>query len=376
VAVATLLLVGSGLAIRSLRESAVLNPGFSATRVQVISASPDLLGYDEARGRALWNEIVERASRVSGVESASLALFVPLGSRGDLLGMSPADKRSEERRLAYNIVRPGYLDMLGVRLVAGRDLSPNDVAGSPDVVVVSEAMARRFFGSPNAVGRSIFISGRGGPPRFATVVGVVADIKLRSMGEPPGPIAYLPFGQWYRADMVLHLRLAADADQVMPRVIEQVRAVEPDLALEIQPMSRATEFSMIPLRVAGTVLGFCGIVGVVLAGLGVFGLVAYAVSLRTREIGIRVALGAGRSALTRLVALQALRPVTVGLVVGLTLSVALAGAIRGLLVNVGPIDPVALGASATVLLGAAALALVTPLRRAIGVNPVEVLRSE
>ena len=376
VAIATVLLVGSGLAIRSLRESALLDPGFSQGGMHVLSASPDLLGYDEPRGRALWEEIVSRTSRVPGVERASLALFVPLGSRGDQLVMSADGGQPSERPFPYNYVRPGYFGTLGVRMIAGRDLLPNDDARSPDVVVVSQAMARWFFGDSNAIGRSIRVEDRARQARRATVVGVVADIKLRSMGEGPAPIAYLPFGQWYRSDMVMHVRVSENADRVIPRVLEQVRAIEPDLAMNVEPMSRATEFSMIPLRLASAVLGFCGVVGALLAALGVFGLVAYAVSLRTREIGIRVALGAGRAALTKFVARQALAPVGVGLVLGLGLSAGAAGAIRGLLVGVEPIDPVSLAAAAAVLLVAGAAALITPIRRALSIEPAMVLRSE
>ena len=376
VAVAAVLLVGSGLAVRSLRESTLLDPGFSPARVHVIAASPDLLGYDDERGRALWEDIVARASRVPGVEGASLALFVPLGSRGDQLTIAPADRRQADRPFAYNFVRPGYFELLGIRIVAGRDFTPADDRRAPDVVVVSAAMATRFFGTENVVGRSVRIVDRAGRARTATVIGVVRNIKIRSMGEPPAPLAYLPFGQWYRPDMVMHVRVAANADRVIPRVVEQIRAAQPDLALDIQSMSRATEFSMIPLRVAGAVLGFCGAVGVLLAALGVFGLVAYAVSLRGREIGIRVALGADRAALTRFVGLQAFRPVAIGLAIGLALSIGLGGAIRGLLVGIQPIDPISLISATLLLVAAAAAALITPLRRAFAIDPVGVLRSE
>ncbi len=376
VAVATVLVAGSGLAIRSLTASALLDPGFSSTRVHVMAASPDLLGYDEDRGRALWNDIVTRVTRVRGVESASLALFVPLGARGDQLEMGVADRGRSQRPFAYNIVRPGYFEMLGVRLLAGRDFVPDDDKRSPDVVVVSQAMARQFFNTDKAVGQSVRIVDRAGRARNATVVGVVRDIKLRSLGEAPAPIAYLPFGQWYRSDMVLHVRVAAEGNRVIPAVEEAIHAAEPDLALDVQSMVQATEFSMIPLRVASVVLGFCGAVGALLAALGVFGLVAYAVSLRTREIGIRVALGAGQGALTRLIGRQALGPVCVGLVAGLALAIALGGVIRGILVGVEPVDPVSLVAAAGLLLVAAAAALVTPLRRALAVDPVGVLRSE
>ena len=376
VAVATVLLAGSGLAVRSLRASALLDLGFRPARVHVIAASPDLLGYDEARGRALWEEIVARTNRVPGVERASLALFVPLGSRGDRLTLAPADRRHEDRLYSYNIVRPGYFDLLGVRLLAGRDFVPDDRIGSPDVVIVSQAMARRFFDTDNAVGRAVRIVDRAGRAREATVVGVVRDMKVRSLGEAPAPVAYLPFGQWYRADMVMHIRVAADAGGVIPAVIEAIHGTEPDLALDVQTMTRATEFSMIPLRVASTVLGFCGVVGALLAALGVFGLVAYAVSLRTREIGIRLALGAGRGTLVRFVGLEALRPVVIGLAIGLAIGAVLGGAIRGILVGVQPADPVSLAVAAVLLLAASALALITPLRRALSVDPVGVLRLE
>jgi len=310
------------------------------------------------------------------VEGASLALFVPLGSRGDVLTMAAADRRQADRPFAYNFVRPGYFELLGIRIVAGRDFTPADDRRAPDVVVVSAAMATRFFGTENVVGRSVRIVDRAGRARTATVIGVVRNIKIRSMGEPPAPLAYLPFGQWYRPDMVMHVRVAANADRVIPRVVEQIRAAQPDLALDIQSMSRATEFSMIPLRVAGAVLGFCGAVGVLLAALGVFGLVAYAVSLRGREIGIRVALGADRAALTRFVGLQAFRPVAIGLAIGLALSIGLGGAIRGLLVGIQPIDPISLISATLLLVAAAAAALITPLRRAFAIDPVGVLRSE
>ena len=290
--------------------------------------------------------------------------------------IGPADRSQPDARFAYNIVSPDYFETLRIRLVAGRSFAPNDDRRAPDVVVVSRAMARRLFQTENAVGRSVRVVDRAGRARTATVVGVVRDIKMRSLGEAASPVAYLPFGQWYRPDMVLHVRVAANADQVIPRVVEQIHMIEPDLALEEQTLTRATEFSMIPLRVATVVLGFCGVVGALLAALGVFGLVAYAVSLRAREIGIRVALGADRGAVVRLIGRHGLSPVAIGLVVGLLLVALLGGAVRAILVGVTPTDLVSLGASALLLFGAALVALVAPLRRALAVDPVAVLRSE
>ncbi|MEJ7810730.1 MAG: ABC transporter permease [Gemmatimonadaceae bacterium] len=376
VAVATVLLAGSGLLLRSLQQSAALDPGFDPAGVQLVSASPELLGYDETRGRALWDEIVTRATRVPGVRAATLALFVPLGSRGDLLPMAPVGAQGNPELLSYNIVRPGYFEALRIPLVAGRDFRPADDARAPDVVVVSAAMARRFFGRETALGRSIRVVDRAGHERRAEVIGIARTIKVRFVGEPPRPIAYFPFGQRYRPDMVLHVRAGAGSAAVTRQVAEAIRALEPDLAVDVESMSRATAFSLIPLRVAGSVLGFSGLVGLFLAALGVFGLVAYAVSLRAREIGIRVALGAPRAAVTRLVAAQGMRPVLAGLVLGLGVALGAGRLLRSLLVGIDTSDPVTLLVVAAVLLGSAAAALIVPVRRALRVDPAQVLRAE
>jgi predicted permease len=379
VTVATVLLVRAGLLVRSLERSRTIDPGFDPAGVQLLSASPEKLGYDEARGRALWEEIIRRASRVPGVRDAALALFVPLGSRGDLLAMAPADtgRRREPTPLPYNIVQPGYFSTLRIPLVAGRDFRASDDAHAPSVTVISATMARQFFGGERAaLGRSVRVVDRGGRERLAEVVGIARDIKVQWMGEPPRPIAFLPFGQWYRSDMILHLRIGANAAEVTKHIAEEIRALEPDLAVEVEPMTRATGFSLIPIRVAGSVLGFSGFVGLFLAALGVFGLVAYAVSQRTREIGIRMALGAGRAAVTRLVVLQGMRPVLVGLALGLLAAAGAAQLLRGLLVGIGPFDPVTLATVPLVLLASAAAAMLVPARRAASVGPVRVLQAE
>jgi ABC-type antimicrobial peptide transport system permease subunit len=239
-------------------------------------------------------------------------------------------------------------------------------------------MARRFFGNAPAVGRPIRVIDRAGRERSATVVGVARDVKTRFMGESPRPFAYLPIGQWYRSDMVLHVRVAPNSspDEVRKAVIEQIHRLEPNLAVEAESMVSATSFSLIPLRVAAAVLGFAGVVGLLLACIGVFGLVAYAVSLRTREIGIRMALGAGPKAVLQLIAGQGLRPVAAGLVVGFALSLAAGQLLRGLLVSIGPNDPASMLLVTAVLFASAAAALWVPVRRAVRVDPANALRAD
>jgi len=175
--------------------------------------------------------------------------------------------------------------------------------------------------------------------------------------------------------MVLHVR-TDNATDVARNVVSMMHALEPNLAVDVQTMSHATAFSLIPVQVAGAVLGFGGAVGLALATLGVFGLVAYAVSLRTREIGIRMALGAERWALARFVSGQGVRPVVAGLLVGLPMAVAGGALLRGILVGVSPADPVTLVTISLALLASAAAALVVPLRRALRIDPARVLRGE
>ena len=376
VVVATVLLVGSGLMMRSLQRSEWVDLGFESSNLFLFSASPELLGYDEARGRALWDEIVARSGRVPGVRAAALALFVPLGSRSDVLAVAPADRSRRPQALPYNMVGPGYLRMLGIPLLAGREIAVSDRRGAPDVVVVSATMARRLFGTEHAVGRSMIASDRGGRERRLEVVGVVGDIKLRSMGEAPRPLAYLPFGQWYRADMVLHVRPAVPGALRVREIVEQMRSVEPDLAVDVQTMSQATQFSLIPLRVAGAVLGFSSAIGLLIAALGVFGLVAYDVSLRGREIAIRMALGARRPNVLRSTLTRGIRPVLAGLGAGLLLAVAAGTLVRGILVGIGPRDPLTLVGATVILLVSAAAAVSLPAWRAMTVDPARLLRDD
>jgi predicted permease len=376
VAASTVLLVGGSLMLRSLQRSASLDPGFDATNVQLFSASPDQLGYDEARGRALWETIAARARQVSGVRSAALALLVPLGNRGDLLSSGPVGSTRPPELLPYNYVDSSYFSTLRIPVVAGRVFGRADVYGAADVAIVSTTMARRFFGQASAIGRAVRVVDRAGRERRATVVGVVGDVKLRTMGEPPRPVLYLPFGQWYRPDMVLHVRSDGRAPNVGRDIVRAIRIIEPDLAVDAQSMAHATAFALIPVQVAATVLGFAGAVGLILAGLGVFGLVAYAVSLRTREIGIRMALGAQPAALARFVAGEGMKPVLIGLAIGLPAAIGAGSLLRGILIGVGPADPVVLLLVAAILFASAAAAMVAPVRRALRLDPATVLRQE
>jgi predicted permease len=378
VAMSALLLFGASLLARSLDNSGRIDPGFDDAAITLVTTAPELLGYDEARGRALWLELEERARAQPAVGAASLALFIPLGDRSDVMAVSPADRPppDDERSAstAYNIVGPGYFDMLGIDIVRGRDFGAPDVLEGEPVVVVSEAMASRFWPDGDAPGRQVRVTGRDGVERIATVVGVVANVKFRSLGEAPRPFVYLPFSQWYRADMMLHVR--ASDPGAGSQVGALLKAIDPDLPAEVGRMAAMASFTLIPLRLAGSVLGLAGAIGLFLAATGVFGIIAYTVSRQYRDIAIRMALGAERRGVRAMVVGRALRMTLAGVALGVVAAIPAARLLRGLLNGVSAADPVVMVAVGVVFTAVAAVAACGPAWRASALDPAIVLRAE
>jgi putative ABC transport system permease protein len=379
VAVSAVLLVGAGLLGRSLLNSRTIDPGFDASRVVVLSAAPELLHYDEASTRRLWDDVLARVRLLPGVRGSSLALWTALGDRSDAMQIAPRDGsgRAEQAALhPYNLITPGYFATLGIPLIAGRDFAPRDARGSADVAIINQAMARRFWPEDDAVGRRIAIHDRAGNVRDAEVIGVTATTRVRTLGEAPRPLVDLPYAQWYRPDMVLHVRTAGDPRALLEPVRAAFHSAEPDLPAKVSLMEDEMSFSLIPARLAAWVLGFAGGLGLLLAAMGVFGVVSQSVGRRLREMGIRMALGARRRDVRVLVLTYGLKLAAVGIAVGLALAMAGAQLLRGLLNGVGPIDPVTFGGIAVVLCGVALLACWPSARRATSVDPAVVLRAE
>jgi len=371
---AAALLLNADLLLQSLRRSQSISPGFEADRVVVMTTSPDQLGYDEQRGRAFWDELLRRARATPGVESAARALFVPLGDRGDLLPMAAADRPDSAELRPYNYVSPGYFELLRIPLLAGREFAGTDDLRAPAVAIVSAGAATRIFADPMPLGRMLRVLDREGREYRAVIVGVVGDVKLRSPNEPPQPLVYLSFGQWYRPEMMLHVRTGASSPA--PPLAPLVRSLDPDLPIRTQTMAEATGFALIPLRIAGSVLAVAGMAGLGLALIGIFGVVAFVVAQSTRELGIRMALGAGRRRILASVMGQGVTPVAAGLTVGLVVAIPASRLFRALLVDTRPLNPESvLGVSALVL-GVTVAAVLPPARRAVRVDPVATLRAE
>lgn len=378
VGVSCVLLVGTGLLLRTLANSNALDAGFDAGGMVVASADATPLGYTPERVAVLWQDMRQRALELPQTEAAVLALFVPLGSRSDQMQIADADPPGGEtvrRSVNYNMVSPGYFDMLGISRLRGRGFSPRDDAGGSQVAVINRTLAEQLWPESAAIGRRLSVVAAGEQDRTVEIVGVVADIKYRRLSEPPMPFLYLPDAQWNRADMVLHVRPAAGAVDVSATLAEALRAIDPELPLSVRPLREEMAYSLAVPRIIALVVGVSGGVGLFLAAIGVLGMVSHATALRIPEIGIRVALGARAADVRRLVIRQGLRPTIWGLAFGLAAATIVARSLAALLYGVRPLDPLTLLLVAGLLVAVAILASYLPARRATRVDPAISLRS-
>ena len=380
VALSLLVLTSAGLCVRSLQKLLSIDMGFEPARVLVMSLDVALNGYQEPRGRAFFAQLTERLAALPGVESASLAALVPLADSSmnrsvRVEGYTPPDGRPTIN-FGFNIVGPNYFRTLGLPLIRGRDFAPQDREGAKRVVIINETIARTYWPDQDAIGKQI-IFGRPGNEQYVEVVGVVKDTKYRSLTEAPRPMMYLPLAQYYRAGMALHVRSAGDPRALAAMVRREVQALDANLPVyNLRTLEDQRAGSLYVARFAATLSGFFGALALLLASVGIYGVMAYAVSRRTREIGIRMALGADRGVVLRMVLGEGLLLIGTGLGVGVLVTLAVTRLMAGLLYGVSATDPVTLIAVPIILVGVALGACFVPARRATRVNPMAALRYE
>ncbi|HVF44362.1 MAG TPA: ABC transporter permease [Pyrinomonadaceae bacterium] len=391
IAISLVLLVAAALCVRSLRNAALIETGFDADNVWLASVDLSLQGYEEARGREFFRRLKERVASEPGVEAAAFARVVQLSGMQFSSAVRIEGRETPAGEPPLNVftnwVDEDYMRALRVPLLAGRGVAASDDERAPRVAVVNETMANRYFGgAAAAIGKRFTVTGRprpGGrtPPADASVeiVGVARDGRYYTLGEEPQSYMYLPAAQDYRGMATLHVRVApgADAPALVAALRREARALDPNLPLvNVQPMTETVGFSLIPLRLAASVVGGLGLVGLMLAALGVYGVVAYTVGARTREMGIRVALGAQAADILRLVMRQCFALVAAGIALGFAGALALTRYLASLLYGVSTSDPLAFSAGAVLLALAALLASYLPARRATRVDPTVALRHE
>ncbi len=382
VAGSLVLLIVAGLLLRSLQQAQSMDLGFDPDRLINLSMDTHLIGFDQARGRAFYDSLAKAVRVLPGVESASLSHTVPYGYvhiEAEVYPEgAPASEPGERKpSIQYNVVDPGYFDNLRIALVRGRGFLEHDAQDAPRVAVVNETMARRFWPNEEAVGKRFAIAEASSP--MIEVVGVARDGKYIEPGEDPTAYFFLPLAQHYTSYRTLQVRTSVPPGRMIPQVEEQIRTLAPDMPTwDVGTMKTALNGinGLFIFRVGAAMAAALGLLGLVLAMVGIYGVVAYTVNRRVKEIGLRMALGAQQGQILGLILRQGLVSVVLGVAAGLLLAAAVGRVVGSLLLGVGPYDPLTLG-SVTVLLVVVAIgANLIPARRALKVDPMTALRAE
>jgi predicted permease len=373
-------LAAAGLFFRSLVNARGIDPGFDRTNVLLASYDLSLLGYGEDRGRAFHRAVVERVAALPGVKAASVARFIPLGDSSSTTGPvvaegEPFPEAGSGVSTGINFVGPGHFETMGTRIVEGRDFTDQDVPSSPQVIIVNETLARTLWPGASAVGRRLRIGAPDAPPR--AVVGVARDGRYRFLGESPTPYAYRPLAQSYRAEGTLVVRTQGDPRLLLEPVRREIESLDARLPVfDVKTLEDHMGYALWWTGMGAAFSGAFGLLAMVLAAVGLYGVTSYGVARRTREIGIRMALGAMPGDVLALVVKEGARTAAAGIAAGLALAFAAARVMRGLLYGVGPLDPAALLGAPALLAAVALLASLVPARRAAKVDPAATLKYE
>jgi len=383
VAVSLVLLISAGLFVRSLRTATAIDPGFDHENVLAVSLAFALHDEGSDTKDAFFAPLLERVRAIPGVESASVDQCIPLGftqSGSDywVEGRPPrldADGEEDPDSSFSSIVSEGGFKTLGISLLRGRDFNEFDVRDRPGVVIVNKALADRNWPGESVLGQQISLEGAEGP--FLEIVGVASTVKYIFIGEQPRSFLYLPFSQNYDPNMNLLVRASGDPMALLPPVLSVIRDLNPDVTpADTRILSGWIGFALLPAKLAAMLFGLFGVVAILIASVGLYGVMSYTVGRRTREIGIRVALGAQQGDVLRLILRQGLVLTAVGLGVGLLASFGGTRVLSALLYDVSVVDPITFVGVSVLLLTVALLACYVPARRAARVNPIVALRYE
>ncbi len=386
IALSLLLLVGAGLFVRTLRNLKTLDVGFTTDHLVTFTVDPKLAGYEDTQTLALYQQILERLSRLPGVQSAAATNDPELannnwGNNITIAGYRPAD--GDHMNIEWARVSPGYFSTMKTPQLAGREVEPSDRVGTHKVAVVNESFARRYFGRPqNALGH-YFCAGAGNVTPDIEIVGVVKDARHTTVREDVRRTVFTPYlqdpqmGPVYRFGLTFYVRTWQDPKAAQSTIRSAMQALDSKLVLDaFRTMQEQVEDNLSDERVIAFLATSFGVLAALLAAIGIYGVLAYSTAQRTREIGIRVAMGASRIDVIRTVLSEVARLAATGLAAGLPLCVVLARAIRDQLFGVSNYDPLTLGAVCVVMLAVAFVSAALPARRAAKVDPMVALRYE
>jgi putative ABC transport system permease protein len=384
-ALAVMLLVGAGLLMRSFIKLQAVDPGFKVDPALTFDLTlPDARYKEMEQQIAFYDQLLPRLRGLPGVQAASAVMGLPLAGLDFIISFEVAGRPpvppAQQPAMQVRVATPEYFSTLGIPLKRGRMFTEDDRLQSPKVVLITEAAAKQYFPSEDPIGKTIKLGwGRGpGKPRAGgEVVGIVGDIKAEGLDEPNPPQIYMPLRQWPVSFMTVVLKTSVPPTSLTEAARAQVAAIDPNLPLSnIGTLDAIVAKSISQQRFYMTLLSVFAAVALVLAAIGIFGVLSYAVSQRTREIGIRMALGAQERTVIGLVVRQAMALVAAGVVAGTLLALYLSQTMTKMLFSVRPTDPATFVSVAAVLAGVALLASYLPARRATRVDPIVALRSE
>jgi len=370
-----LLLVGATLLMQSLSKIRATSPGFST---QVFDTSVPLVtaGYDAPRAKIFQDELIQRVRALPGIEEAAYARVVPLSYQSyssTPIAVDGYEPQPDEQPTAeYNEVSPDYFATMSIPLISGREFTRADDENAPPVAIVNQTMVARYWRGKNPIGQRLEVKGN-----WVLVVGVVKDSKYYSIEETPRPFFYVPLRQYFAIEPDIHIRTTQPLETIQTALMREVRALDPNLALyEMITLQEQVNRSTSEQLVAVTLVALFGGLALLLASIGLYGVMSYTVSQSTRELGLRMALGAGASNVLRLVLSRGLLLTTTGIMIGIVLALLLTRLLGNLLYQVSPRDPLAFAAAFAVIALASTAACFLPAWRATRTDPIRALRAE
>ncbi len=384
IAASLVLLLLSGLLVRSFVNSGNIDVGFVKRPMILATIAPKIIGYDDARASRFLRELLDRAAALPSVESATMARHMPLnslfggGARVEtrIPGHEPPDR--QPLRLPFNAVDENYFATMGTRIVRGRAFTSNDRWPGAGVVLVNEAMARRYWPDADPIGRWIELPGRSQPERRrCEIVGVVEDGKYLMLSDTPTPYVYVPLRQQAAGEVTMIMRTRGPQAAAMEDFRRAVRAIDPAMpTMQIVTLDEHMNFALMFERTAAILVGSLGVLALLLALVGLYGVIAYVASRRTHEIGIRMALGARPGDVLASIVRQGGGFALTGIAIGLPAAAAVARLMRSVLYGISSYDPLTYAGTCALVLAVALAATYIPARRAARVDPIEALRCE
>ena len=374
-ALSIVLLVCAGLFLRNLRAATTIDKGFDSGHLLIANVDPSLQGYDQARTEEFYRRLTERLAALPAVRHVSTATLMPLGLSNNDWGVTiPGYTPSPNEMMSVESDQVGadYFASMGIPILKGRGIEARDDSTAQRVLVINQHFADHFWPGQDPLGRTVHVAGSD-----HVVIGVVPTGKYERLGEDPMSYMYLAERQHYAAGRWIQVRTAGDPEAFSPTLRAEVAAIDGQMPIsDLKTMDDFLGIALMPARLTGAVLGVFGLLGLGLAAIGLYGVMSYTVAQRTREIGIRIAIGARRGDVVRLLMRQGLGLVAVGTAIGLTFAVAAARLARSQLYGSGGFDMITFAAVPVVLLVVAALAIWVPSRRASGLDPVVALRRD